>query len=217
MRPNINKADLEYSVDLFDAVSGPDLNSNTVVASVMHTVGINVATNLPIGILPRDVPLYDQVGDMRVNDLLVGGDQADRIYGGVGNDRIDGGEGNDRLYGEAGSDSLLGRGGDDVLSGGVGPDRMAGGIGSDTYYVHSGDKVIDTAVNDGLDHIVSTTNVYLSRAGYSGVENLTLRGSADLNGCGNALANVSSATASTIASLVAAAMTGLSGTGATMI
>lgn len=187
---NINKADLQYSVDIFDALPGADLNSNTVVASAMHTVGINVATNLPRGVSVRDVPLYDQIGDMRVNDVLIGGDQPDRIYGGVGNDRIDGGDGNDRIYGEAGSDSLVGRGGNDVLNGGAGTDRMNGGLGSDTYYVNSGDKVIDTAVDDGLDHIVSTTNVYLSRTGYSGVENLTLRGSGDLNGSGNALANV---------------------------
>ena len=47
---NINKADLPYSIDIFDAFPGADLNSNTVIGSALHTIGINIAGNLPRGI-----------------------------------------------------------------------------------------------------------------------------------------------------------------------
>ena len=189
---NINVADLKYSIDIADAFPGSDLNSNTVAASVLHTVGINARTNLPIGVLPRDVPLYDHVGDMKVNDGLVGGDQPDRIYGGAGNDRIDGGNGNDRLYGEVGNDTLIGGSGDDRLSGGLGADRLRGGLGDDTYYVGIGDSLLENVTTSagGTDRVFSGISLDLTKADLAGVENATLQGTANLSVVGNSLANV---------------------------
>src|SRR3954447_620795 len=61
---NIEKADLPYGFDVLQEVYGPDVNSNTVVASALHTVGINLSQTLPFGIQPKDIPLYDQVNSM---------------------------------------------------------------------------------------------------------------------------------------------------------
>src|SRR5439155_8014079 len=70
--------------------------------------------------------------------------------------------------------------------GGMGADVMAGGAGNDTYIVDdSGDSVIENAY-EGNDTVVSSVSYTLG----ANLENLTLAGSADLSGAGNALNNV---------------------------
>ena len=123
---NIEKADLDYSVDIFEEVSGGDLNSNSVVASVLHSVGLNLSTSFPDGVSRSDAPLYGQLQYMNVDDALFGTANSDRILGGVGNDRLYGRDGNDRLYGEDGNDRLYGEVGNDALYGGNGNDSLAG-------------------------------------------------------------------------------------------
>jgi len=190
---NINQADLTYSFDIFDAVRGPDLNSNTVVASALHTVGIDLAQNLPIGISPREVPLYNQTRDMLVDDGLVGGSHSDFVYGGAGRDRIEAGDGDNRLFGEIGNDVLIGGAGTDLLNGGTGVDRMKGGLGDDRYYIDTiADRVIEKDVTPagGIDRVVSAISLNLLKlSDLAGVEQLALRGSSDLHGRGNLLAN----------------------------
>jgi Ca2+-binding RTX toxin-like protein len=174
-------------------LNGPDLNSNTVVASALHTVGINLAANLPDGVSRRDVPLYDQTRDMLVDDLLRGGSQSDIIYGGAGRDRIEAGDGDNRLFGEVDNDVLIGGAGKDVLDGGSGTDRMKGGLGDDRYYIDvSTDRVIekDVSLAGGIDRVVSAISLNLLKlADLAGVEQLALRGSDDLHGRGNLLEN----------------------------
>jgi Ca2+-binding RTX toxin-like protein len=128
---NIEKADLDYSVDIFQRFPGGDLNSNSVVASVLHSVGLNLTTSFPDGVSRSDAPLYGQLQYMNVDDALFGTAARDRIFGGIGNDRINGGGENDRLYGEAGNDRLSGSSGNDALFGGDGNDILDGGSGND--------------------------------------------------------------------------------------
>lgn len=190
---NINLADLNYSLDITGFFPGADVNSNTVIGSALHAVGIDIAGNLPRGITARDVPLYNKIGDMIVNDLLLGGAQADRIFGGVGSDRLEGRDGNDRLYGEAGVDALVGGSGNDAMIGGTGPDRMRGGLGSDVYVVDDvGDRVIESSIDAaaGIDRINATVSVNLSRSDLAGVEKLQFGGTGDVAGRGNSLGNV---------------------------
>jgi len=128
---NIDRADLQYSIDIFRQAPGDDLNSNSVIASVLHTAGLSLATSLPVGVSRSEAPLYGQLQFMDVDDKLSGTANADRILGGVGNDTIRSGLQNDSIYGEDGNDILWGSSGDDNLSGGNGNDRLYSGWGND--------------------------------------------------------------------------------------
>jgi hypothetical protein len=128
---NIDKASLRYSFDIFRELPGYDLNSNSVAASVLHSVGLNLSTSLPVGVTRSEVPLYGQLQFMNVDDALFGAANSDWILGGIGNDRLYGRDGNDRLYGEDGNDRLHGSSGNDALFGGTGNDNLDGRAGND--------------------------------------------------------------------------------------
>jgi Ca2+-binding RTX toxin-like protein len=98
------------------------------------------------------------------------------IFGGDLDDTINGLGGNDTLDGGAGADSL---------DGGTGADSMAGGTGDDTYLVDDAGDVVVEAADAGQDHVIASVTHTLGAA----VERLTLSGSGDINGTGNALAN----------------------------
>lgn len=90
------------------------------------------------------------------------------------------------LSGAAGNDVLDGGAGNDVLDGGTGADAMTGGNGDDTYVVDEiGDRVLESLFG-GNDTVLSSITYVLPGQ----VENLTLTGSADLNGNGNELDNI---------------------------
>ncbi len=120
----------------------------------------------------------------RLNPGIAAGDGADTIEGGAGNDRLFGGEGNDILNGDAGADSLTGGARDDI---------MRGGADNYIYVVNSANDTIDESVagSSGLDTVQSAIRFSLSNTArrLGAVENLTLTGSAKINGTGNALNN----------------------------
>lgn len=187
----VDKADLPYGTGAGGAQREMEVNSNTTVASALHTVGIDLAGNLPSGIAPSQVPHYNRVGFMLVDDVLIGSSSSDFILGGAGNDTIDGRAGPDRLLGESGSDTLIGGSGNDQLDGGLGADRMTGGTGNDRYRINErGDRVIeaDLSAAGGYDHIVTEIGLRLS-GDMAGVERLTLASAGDLTGIGNGLSN----------------------------
>ncbi|WP_137178016.1 calcium-binding protein [Roseomonas sp. AR75] len=107
------------------------------------------------------------------------------ILGNVGNNRLLGYDGNDTLNGGVGNDTLQGGEGADSLVGGEGVDRLDGGNGDDTYLIGDLDLIIEL-VGSGIDTVLSAISYTLPGA----VENLTLLGSGDLSGTGNALDNV---------------------------
>jgi Ca2+-binding RTX toxin-like protein len=89
------------------------------------------------------------------------------------------------LTGTSAANLMFGLGGDDSLVGGAGADTMVGGTGDDTYSVdNSADQVIENP-GEGADLVLSSVTYTLG----ANVENLTLTGSAAINGTGNALAN----------------------------
>jgi Ca2+-binding RTX toxin-like protein len=92
---------------------------------------------------------------------------------------LDGGAGNDILKGAAGNDTLIG---------GASNDTLEGGAGNDTYVVSdTSDTITELAAEGTTDTIESSVSFTL--APIANVEYLTLIGSADLDGTGNALAN----------------------------
>src|SRR3989344_2943846 len=102
-----------------------------------------------------------------------------------GADVINGNPTDDTLLGLGGNDTLYGNSGNDTLDGGSGNDRMEGGVGNDTYVVGAAGDVVVEASNAGDDLVQASINYTLG----SNLERLTLIGSANINGTGNALAN----------------------------
>ena len=98
---------------------------------------------------------------------------------------------NDTLTGDANTNVLIGLAGNDILNGGAGADIMQGGLGNDTYVVDNVGDVVDETGGDGLDTVQSSVSFSLADPVHAigAIENLTLTGSADINGTGNALAN----------------------------
>ncbi|HEX8388363.1 MAG TPA: calcium-binding protein, partial [Sphingomonas sp.] len=133
-------------------------------------------------------------------DVWQGGAGPEKVYGLGGNDKLSGKEGkdtlfgdggNDQLYGGADADQLLGGVGRDYLDGGQGADVMIGGAGADSYVVDdAGDQVIEAAepgqpADQQVDVVTSFVDYQLTEA----VENLSLFGTLQINGRGNALDN----------------------------
>lgn len=112
-----------------------------------------------------EVSDFFQLGRNLENLVLIGGD-------------IDG-------YGNELDNRIEGTAGDNVIDGGAGVDFMAGGDGNDSYFVDSSNDVVDEAGRTGRDQVFSSTNYILG----NGVESLTLLGSNELSGGGNALNN----------------------------
>ncbi|MBS0310274.1 MAG: hypothetical protein JSR88_02910, partial [Proteobacteria bacterium] len=113
---------------------------------------------------------------------------ADVQIGGLNDDTLVGGEGDGVLMGYAGDDTLNGNGGNDYLNGGLGADTLVGGLGNDTYVVDDVGDIVNEAstLSTEIDTVQSSITYTLG----ANVENLTLTGAADLEGTGNALANV---------------------------
>jgi Ca2+-binding RTX toxin-like protein len=83
---------------------------------------------------------------------------------------------------------IIGNAGANTLNGGTGADSMAGGLGNDSYTVdNAGDTVTETSTDVAeIDKVNSTVDFNLG----ANLENLTLTGTALINGSGNSLDNV---------------------------
>ena len=82
---------------------------------------------------------------------------------------------------------MTGNSGNNTLDGGGGADTMTGGLGDDTYIVdNTGDMIVEGTAQ-GTDLVRASVTYSLSG---KQVENMTLTGTANINGTGNSLANV---------------------------
>lgn len=150
----------------------------------------------------------DQLDGGAGNDVLQGNAGDDFINGGADVDRVDyltatggvtvdlalgtaSGEGNDTIvnvedvFGSTFADTINGDAAANIINGRGGSDIMSGGAGDDIYYVDdAADQVVENAA-EGNDSVRSSVTYLLG----GGIENLTLSGSANIDGTGNSLAN----------------------------
>lgn len=90
------------------------------------------------------------------------------------------------LIGNSENNTLQGNAASNRLEGGAGADTLVGGAGKDTYVVDAGDTIVETStLAKEIDSVQSNATWTLG----DNLENLTLLGSADIDGTGNALAN----------------------------
>ena len=94
---------------------------------------------------------------------------------------------NNTLIGNTANNTLRGYAGNDILNGGAGIDELIGGLGDDIYQVDTTTDVITELAAQGTDTVQSS--VTFSLATLSNIENLTLTGTAAINGTGNAANN----------------------------
>ncbi|MFO1200867.1 MAG: tandem-95 repeat protein [Burkholderiaceae bacterium] len=146
----------------------------------------------------NDTFVVDNAGDVLIEQLNDGTDLANAsvsytLPASVENLTLTGtalaGTGNDlanTITGNALANTLTGGDGNDALNGGAGADTMAGGLGNDTYTVDNVGDVVVELPGEGVD-LVRSSVTYSLPAGE--VENLTLTGTAPIDGTGNALAN----------------------------
>lgn len=98
---------------------------------------------------------------------------------------LTGNSGHNLLTGLDGNDTLSGGSGDDTLDGGTGNDSMSGGTGNDIYYVDNIRDVIVESTSGGTDLVYTSASFTMA----TGLENLIMQGSANLNATGNSSAN----------------------------
>ena len=108
---------------------------------------------------------------------------------------ITGDDADNTLDGRGGADRLDGGAGADTLIGGAGADTLVGGAGHDHYVVNSATDNVDetTGTAGDVDSVESSVSYNLTANGATvkgDLENLTLTGTAAINGTGNALHNL---------------------------
>jgi Ca2+-binding RTX toxin-like protein len=163
----------------------------------------------------NDVYVVDNAADI-VNESIAGSTGVDtvrsaisfslanttRVFGavenltllGTGNLSGTGNALNNVLIGNTGANILNGGAGNDTLNGGGGADNMRGGAGNDVYVVDNASDVVNESIagSNGVDTVQSAISFSLANTArvFGTVENLTLLGTGNLGGTGNALSNV---------------------------
>lgn len=124
-------------------------NSNSVVATLLHTVGLDIAQHLPANATMAALTGAETVLDFARD--LTGGAGADMIVGWRQDDRLRGGDGNDTLDGDAGNNTLEGGAGGDAIRAGDGNNHIYGNAAATTQGTADGADAI--SVGAGSNYI----------------------------------------------------------------
>ncbi|MCC7425488.1 MAG: calcium-binding protein [Alphaproteobacteria bacterium] len=193
-------ANLENLVLTGTAIQGTGNDLNNVItgnaeANILggldgnDTLNGGAGADLMVGGLGNDTYVVDDAGDIAVEAENEGTDlvQSSVTYALATNleNLTLTGSGNIDGYGNAVANVLVGNTGANILDGGEGADSMTGGAGNDTYYVDDAGDTVTEAGSAGTDLVVSTISYTLG----ANLENLTLAGTADIDGTGNVAAN----------------------------
>ncbi|MEI6643887.1 MAG: calcium-binding protein [Novosphingobium sp.] len=155
-----------YEID--NPIENADSGTDTVLTNIDgYVLGSNIENLTMLGADYVDLTM----------DISGTGNELDNV--------ITGNTGNNHLSGMAGNDTLVGGDGNDTLDGGAGADKMTGGAGDDTYLVDSASDTTVELAAGGTDTVMAATSYALGDR----VEVLTLTGSDNLDGTGNALGN----------------------------
>lgn len=144
--------------------------TDVVQASIGYVLAAGLENLLLIG-----ADAIDGTGNA-ANNLIVGNDAHNLLQG------LDGA---DVLNGAGGDDELQGGAGNDTLDGGTGADVLVGGDGYDIYFVDQSDDMIIETATGGLDKVYAGADYILA----DNLEHLSLSGSGDIDGGGNAVGN----------------------------
>lgn len=175
-----------------------------IIADTLHSLPGNAANNKPV----KPVVLKGTPN----NDVLHGSLGHTTFYGGLGNDIYHSknagdtiveyaDEGNNTVYANTtftlpthvenltlegnGNTFGFGNNSNNILTGNSGNNRLSGGRGDDVYHVDNVNDTVTERWGEGTDIYSS-----VSYTAPENVENLTLRGSSDINGIGNRSDNI---------------------------
>jgi Ca2+-binding RTX toxin-like protein len=205
-----------YYVGAGDTISeGTGAGTDTAIASVTWTLANNLENLTLVGTSPINGTGNTLANVLRGNsaaNTLAGGGGNDTFYVSTGDSVSEGSNaGTDTVMsdvtwtlgnnvenltllgtaaingtGNSLANAITGNVAANTLNGGTGADTLAGGGGDDLYVVdNAGDVVVESA-NEGVDMVNSSVTYTLQ----ANVENLTLTGSSNRNGIGNALDNI---------------------------
>ena len=198
-----------YVVDAQDAVEESAGNGiDTVEAGFTYTLGANL-DNLTL----TGAAAINGAGNA-LDNVLTGNAGVNVLTGGAGNDTyvigagdvvVEAANGGTDTIVVAGSYSLAGQpaienltitgtggsatgnGAGNVLRSVDGGNNLTGGLGDDTYYIGTGDTITEAA-GEGADTVAAS--ITWSLAANANLENLTLTGTANIDGTGNAGDNI---------------------------
>jgi serralysin len=145
-----------------DVLIGGDGNDIYILENANDTVVDSAGIDMVTSTVTRSLGDYTSIENLQLFGTA--------NITGIGNDL------DNRITGNSGNNTLSGKGGNDTL---------LGGAGDDYYELQDGsDVVLDLSGNDGI-----TTTISRNLANYSGIENLQLVGTANIDGTGNLLNN----------------------------